>query len=100
MCRLYLPRKEGERGLIGVEDCVDLAVLSLRRYVSQNEDRLIVAARGIDMAERDNEEEFKKRKREERKTEWREKSLHGQHLRQTESISSECSWLWLKIGKI
>ena len=100
VCRLYLSRKEGGRGLIGVEDCVDLAVLSLRRYASQNEDRLIVAARGNNMAARDKEEEFKKRKREERKTEWREKPLHGQHLRQTESISSEGSWLWLKIGKM
>ena len=52
------------------------------------------------LAERDNEEEFKKRKREEREKEWRERPLHGQHLRQTESISSEGSWLWLKIGKI
>ena len=93
-CRLNLPRKEGGRGLIGVEDCVDLAVRSLRKYVSQNEDRLIVAARGNDMVERDNEEEFKKRKREERKTEWREKPLHA------ESISSEGSWFWLKIGKM
>ena len=56
VCRLYLPRKEGGRGLIGVEDCVHMAVLSFRKYVSQNEDRLIVAARGNDMAKRDNEE--------------------------------------------
>ena len=34
------------------------------------------------------------------KTEWREKPLHGQHLRQTESIISEGSWWWLKIGKM
>ena len=27
VCRLNLPRKEGGRGLTGVEDCVDLAVL-------------------------------------------------------------------------
>ena len=62
VCRLFLPRKEGGRGLIGVEVCIDLAVLSLRKYVGQNEDRLIVAARGNDMAERDDEKEFKKRK--------------------------------------
>ena len=65
MCVAYtVPRKQGGRGLIGVEDCVDLAVLSLRKYVSQNEDRLIVAARGNDVAERDNEEEFEKRRKE------------------------------------
>ena len=61
---------------------------------------MIVAARVNDMAERDDEEEFKKNQREERKTEWREKPLYGQHLRQMESISSEGSWLWLKIGKM
>ena len=83
VCRLYLPRKEGGRGLIGVEDCVDLAVLSLRKYVSQNEDRLIVAARGNDMAERDNEEEFKKRRKEngmERKvTAWTTSKTDGKY---------------------
>ena len=65
MCVAYtVPRKQGGRGLIGVEDCVDLAVLSVIKYVSQNEDRLIVAARGNDMAEQDNEEEFEKRRKE------------------------------------
>ena len=52
------------------------------------------------MAKRRDEEEIKKNQREERKTEWREKPLQGQHLRRTEGISSEGSWLWLKIGKM
>ena len=30
--RLYLPRKEGDRGLISIEDCVDIAELSLKEY--------------------------------------------------------------------
>ena len=31
--RLYIPRKEGGRGLISIEDCVELAIRSLEVYV-------------------------------------------------------------------
>ena len=39
VCTLYLPRKTGGRGLIAVEDCIDLAKLGLERYVSQSDER-------------------------------------------------------------
>ncbi|XP_072176148.1 uncharacterized protein [Diadema setosum] len=52
--RLYLPRKEGGRGL----------------------------------------------KRTERSAKWREKQLHGQFCRETENISSNDTWLWLKKGEL
>ena len=41
--RLYIPRKEGGRGLISIEDCVELAI---KGYVHGSEERLIQAARG------------------------------------------------------
>ena len=44
--RLYVPRKEGERGLISIEDCVKLAVRGLEVYVHGSEERLIKVARG------------------------------------------------------
>ena len=44
--RLYLPRKEGGRGLISIEDCVELAIRGLEVYVHESEERLIQAARG------------------------------------------------------
>ena len=44
--RLYIPRKEGGRGLISIEDCVELAVRGLEVYVHGSEERLIQAARG------------------------------------------------------
>ena len=44
--RLYIPRKEGGRGLISVEDCVELAIRRLEVYVHGSEERLIQAARG------------------------------------------------------
>ena len=44
--RLYIPRKEGGRGLISIEDCVELAIRGLEVYVHGNEEILIQAARG------------------------------------------------------
>ena len=44
--RLYIPRKEGVRGLISIEDCFELAIRGLELYVHGSEERLIEAARG------------------------------------------------------
>ena len=43
--RLYIPRKEGGRGLIYIEDCVVLAIRDLEVYVHGSDERLIQAAR-------------------------------------------------------
>ena len=43
--RLYIPRKEGGRGLISIEDCVELAIRGLEVYVHESEERLIQTAR-------------------------------------------------------
>ena len=44
--RLYIPRKEGGRGLISIEDCVELAIRDVVVYIHGNEERLKQAARG------------------------------------------------------
>ena len=44
--RLYIPRKEGGRGLISIEDCVELAIKGLEVYVHGSEKRLIQDPRG------------------------------------------------------
>ena len=44
--RLYVPRKDGRRGLKAIEDCVELVVRGLEVYVHGSEERLIQAARG------------------------------------------------------
>ena len=44
--RLYIPRKDGGRGLIAIEDCVELAVRGLEVYVHGSKERLLQAARG------------------------------------------------------
>lgn len=58
VARLYIPRKEGGRGLIAVEVCVNLAKIGLAKYVSESKEK------------------------------------------QTDDITSDESWLWLKIGTL
>ena len=44
--RLYVPRKDGGRGLIAIEDCVELAVRGLEVFVHGSEERLLQADKG------------------------------------------------------
>ena len=44
--RLYIPKKEEGRGLISIEDCIELAIRDLEGYVHGSEERLIQAATG------------------------------------------------------
>ena len=43
---LYIPRRDGGRGLIASEDCVELAVTGLEVFVHGSEERLLQAAKG------------------------------------------------------
>lgn len=98
VARLYIPRKEGGRGLIAVEDCVDIAVLGLQHYIQKNEERLITAARVSIEAE--GVDHYKQRRKEERYSEWKGGALHGQHLSMIEEISSNETWTWLVKGQL
>ena len=96
--RFYIPRKDGGRGLIAIEDCVKLAVIGLEVYIHGSEERLLQAASG----DRENGLEaasvLKKAKKEKRLQGWEEKALHGQYLRQTNEVRNEQSWVWLQNG--
>ena len=47
--RLYIPRKEGGRGLQGVEEAVKVTNLGLENYVKDSRERLLTAARSVDI---------------------------------------------------
>ena len=99
--RAYISRKEGGRGLLCAEDTINLAKIGLERYVKESKERLIIAARGDnENTEIDTGKEFKKRTRLERKTKWKEKTLHGQFLRQTEELADKDQWSWLTDGTL
>ena len=77
---LYIPGKEGGRGLISIEDCVELAIRGLEVYVHGSEEILIQAARGDKIDGLEAASALKRSKKEKRLEDW-EKVLHGQYLR-------------------
>ena len=96
--RLYIPRKEGGRGLISIEDCVELAIRGLEVYVHRSGERLIQAARG-DKIKVDGLEAasvLKRSKKEKRLEDWEEEVLHDQYLRQTKEVRSDQCLAWLQ----
>ena len=101
VARLYLPRKEGGRGLMSAEDCVELTILGLENYIQKSNERLISSARrDLEYEELGTEKEFKAQRKEDRKSELEAKALHGQHFRQTKEFSDTESWRWLREGEL
>ena len=94
--RLYIPRKEGRRGLISIEDCVELAIRGLEVCVHGREERLIQAARGDKIDGLEAASVLKGSNKEKRLKDWKEKVLHGQYLRQTKEVRSDQCWAWLQ----
>ena len=96
--RLYVKRKEGGRGLMGVECCIKGEENRLG-YVVNSEENLI---RDVATAETINTEdnvmsgEFKKQKKQELKRNQREKKMHGQYTREMpDKVDKDIYWQWL-----
>ena len=89
---LYLSRGESGRGLIGVQNTVETAISGLTNYVRKNIERLLIAARGIEQDEdRKTPNEYKKRKKNDRKTQWTQKQLPWRFIRQTVGkVTKDC----------
>ena len=98
--RLYISRKKGERGLISIEDCVELAIRGLEMYVQGSEERLIQAARRDKINGLEAASTLKRSKKEKTLEDWETKVLHGQYLRQTKEVRSDQSWAWLQNGNL
>ena len=98
--RLYIPRKERGRGLISIEDCVELAIKGLEVYVHGSEERLMQAAREDKIYCLEAASVLKRSKKEKRLEDMEEKVLHGQYLRQTKKVRSDQCWAWLQNGDL
>ena len=94
--RLTSLEKRGGRRLLSIEDTVDLAKLGLKSYVRSSCEKLLVAARQIEDCQGESVVDFKNRKKIERKQEWKDKTFHGQFLRQTDDEAGKERWIWLK----
>ena len=95
--RLYIKRAEGGRGMISVEDCVEIETNSLHQYIIESKEKLLKGGKdegilGEGMSKEDVAEK--------RKNQYKEKPLHGQYVRSTEEIRDDKSWNWLKRGTL
>ena len=91
--RLYLARKEGGRGLISCEECVNVEVQSLDMYLSESEEWILKFVGGEKrLSEVKDPDLFKKCLKEEKRSQWLEKPLHGRFLKDTEKVSTERTW--------
>ena len=84
--RLHLQRCEGGRGLLGVEDCVQVEVNSLKKYLSTSKEKILKEVSRSRIIEnnkfRRSEEEIHKETREK----YEVKPLQGQFIKATEDF--------------
>ena len=78
--------------MIGVQDTVETAILRLRNYVRNSKERLLIAARTTEEEDRETPNEYKKRKKNERKIQWTQKQSYGQFIRPNMGKASVDQW--------
>ena len=99
VARLYLPRKEGGRGLIGIEENVRKERKSLYGYLRESTEWMLQAAlKEKVVVEEENLQDYERRIKEEKVKSWKEKALHGEFVQQTSDVAGEESWRWLRNG--
>ena len=87
--RLYVSRKEGERGLANIEDRVDI-LIQLEDYIKKHEEGLITAIRN----DTDNRMTLTRRQK------WEEKQLYECFKQLINNIPHEKTWTWLSKGNV
>ena len=89
--RLYIPRKEGGRGLASIEDSVDTSIQRLEDYIEKHERGLITAIRNNTDNTIDN------RMTKTKKQKWEGRQLHGR-FKGLINISHGKTWTCLRKG--
>ena len=96
--RLYLQRCEGGRGLLGLEDCVQVEVHSLEKYLSTSKEKILKEVSRSRIIENNKCERSKEEVDKKHQEKYEGKPLHGQFRKATEEVRSKRSWDWLKKG--
>ena len=89
-------KKEGGRGLASIENCMDASIRGLEDNIKMSEERIITAIRNSTdsiMINRTTTTTTRKQK-------WETKQLYGYFKRQTDDISLEKTWTWLRRGNL
>ena len=94
--RLYLQRCEGRRGLLGLEDCVQVEVHSLEKYLSTSKEKILKEVSRSRIIENNKYGRSKEEIHKEHREKSERKPLHGQFIKATEEVRSKRSWDWLK----
>jgi len=77
VARLYLPRKEEGRGLIGIEECVKRESKSLHGYLRESTEWMLQAAlKEKVIVEEEGLQDDERRRNDERDKNWKEEALH------------------------
>ena len=90
--RLYVPRKEGGRGLVSIEDSVDTSIQRLEDYIEKHERGLITAIINDTDNTTDNRMTIT------RKQKWEGTQLHGRFKQLINNILHNKTWTWLRKG--
>ena len=99
--RLYLPRSEGGKGLLSLEECVNAEKWSLGQYLKMNIDEWLRSAWKESLINKDEDPKmYREKTSKSGMEEWQSKPMHGQFLRQTKDLSNNDSWQWLQRGKL
>lgn len=108
--RLYVPRKEGGRGLIQIEAAYVAETTNLAEYIEGTEDQLMKIVRthqrntssSPNTACKHTEFLQKKAIAENTKEKWEKKRMHGQYPRSLDDtlVDKEQTYRWLKFGGI
>ena len=96
----YLPRSEGSRRLVSIEDCVNDERENLALYALRSNEKLIIAATAKPKLNKFINVQNRQERRKQHLIEWKEKALHGQFLRETESNDDGNRSEWLKRGEL
>ena len=92
--RLYVPRKEGGRGLASIEDSVDASIQRLEDYIEKHERGLIT------VISNDTDNTIDDRMTTTRKQKWEKKQLYGRFKRLINNISPQKNWTWQRKGNL
>ena len=86
---LYILRNNGGRGMISVEDCVEMETESLKKYAENSNERLLKAVEGEGIL---GDGKTKKKILERRRNNFMEKPLHSQFVRKTDEVRNKETW--------
>ena len=96
--RLYLQRCEGGRGPLGLEDCVQVEVHGLEKYLSTSKEKILKEVSRSRIIENNKCGRSKEEVHKEHQKKYEGKPLDGQFRKATEEVRSKRSWGWLKKG--